>query len=232
MQCCAPIIEGKFDMPRLTPQPIRNPSSTNFRIALFVAAGFALSGCASLSQKQCRSGDWEGIGFRDGTNGYTEFRVTDHQDACGKYNIVVDIKKYEFGRQRGLELYCTIAGGLRAGRNGDSYAGVCAPDTEGAFLRAFQLGLEINRVESRLNTLRSERSSIYYRLHELDEARRAPEKDGRNDDSHRDDHRDDNRRRDDHERDGLVNRLRDIERQEWDLESDYRQLEFEARRLR
>jgi len=200
------------------------------RSAIIAGGALALANCASLSEKQCRSQDWQNIGYRDGSNGHSDFRMSDHQEACAKYDIAPDSNAYDTGRQRGLERYCTITGGLRAGRNGGVYAGVCPAKTEAAFLHAYQLGLEINRAEERLNAIRSERNAVRYRLREIDESR----KDERRDRPDRD--HDNSRSRDNdryaRERDALIFRLRELEREEWLIGDDYRHLEWEARRLR
>ncbi|HYM34795.1 MAG TPA: DUF2799 domain-containing protein [Steroidobacteraceae bacterium] len=203
--------------------------STSFRIFIVVAT-LLLGACASLSEKQCRGQDWNGIGYRDGLNGRSEFRVNDHQKACAKYGIDIDLKTYEAGRQRGLDRYCTIDNGLRNGRDGNSYEGVCPPEAEPAFLRAYRLGLEINRVDSRLTALRNERSSIFNRLREMSE-----EKHDDADDDHRDEedrkHERERAKERAHERETLNYRLIEIEREELRLEQDYRDLEIEARQL-
>lgn len=113
-------------------------------IALGLTAGAVLLGsCATLSQADCRQGDWRGIGYVDGTSGYPVSRVDEHADACKEYGIAPNRTAYIQGRAEGLRQYCTPEGGWRAGRNGSEYAGVCQGSSQDAFLYAYNLGTEI-----------------------------------------------------------------------------------------
>lgn len=102
-----------------------------------------LSGCAtpSLSKNQCLAGDWRGIGFDDGRQGFTEARITKHAEACEELGIAPGATDYRAGWNEGVRVFCTPSQGMRSGRQGDLYHGLCPPDLEPAFLNGYDAGL-------------------------------------------------------------------------------------------
>ena len=105
-----------------------------------LAAILSVSGCATLSEEDCVEGDWYGIGYRDGTNGYSLDRIDSHNEACAEFGQRVNRVDYMEGRDEGLLEYCTPESGRRVGEQGQSYAGVCPAEMEGEFLRNYDLG--------------------------------------------------------------------------------------------
>lgn len=113
----------------------------------------SLAGCASLSERECRAGDWRGIGLRDGQQGYPVSRLDVHREACAPFGVAPDAAAYAQGRDEGIVRYCTAASGFAAGRVGEGYERTCSGDAEDAFLDAYRRGLEIYRVEQDLEQL-------------------------------------------------------------------------------
>ncbi len=101
-----------------------------------------LPACASLSKEECLRNDWDAIGFRDGSQGYTFDRIHSHEEACRDYNIVPSVARYQNGRERGLFVYCTEEVGFREGEQGKSYQNVCTPQQEVAFMHGYMNGLD------------------------------------------------------------------------------------------
>lgn len=112
--------------------------------------------CATLSKKECLGGEWRKIGFQDGSRGYGEDRWDDNIKACSKYGVRFDKKDYLKGRASGLMSYCTSQNGLREGRSGNHYRGVCPDDLEPAFLKSYNLGLKIHRLDQKIQSLESD----------------------------------------------------------------------------
>lgn len=174
----------------------------------FIAAlllAISLGGCASLSEKECLTADWESIGYRDGSRGYDAGRVASHGEACSEYSISPDRKEYEAGRLRGLELFCTGRNGVQVGRQGSTYSGVCPAALEPDFLQGYDLGRQLNEFDQHLSELHNR----------IEETQREL------------------RRKDppltDYERDQLLYRLRDLEREFGHTESAASRLERRAR---
>jgi hypothetical protein len=129
-----------------------------------------IAGCATLSESECRVGDWRQLGYVDGLKGYGLPRLADHGKACARYGIVPDATAWQLGYFEGQVRYCTPRSGYEQGRDGNSYANVCPPMADDDFRPAWEDG---RRVAALLSTLAEDdrRSAVY-----LDAARegRAP----------------------------------------------------------
>lgn len=107
-------------------------------------AGALLAGCASLSEKECRGGDWSAIGQADAAAGLPLAELSRHRQACVEHGVTPDAARYREGHAKGLEAYCTPAGGYVAGRRGEGYREVCAGAAEETFLEAFRRGRDVS----------------------------------------------------------------------------------------
>ncbi len=128
----------------------------NIRHLPGIALAIALAGCATLSETDCRHGDWYGIGASDGRNGYTPDRLIHHDKACAKHGFGVDAQAYHAGHAEGLRQFCIPPRAFTLGRDGATYYHQCPPETEGAFLPAYHLGLDTHAIEQELAKLESE----------------------------------------------------------------------------
>lgn len=99
-----------------------------------------LSGCATLSEGDCATGDWREIGRNDGLHGLQRSQLAKHQEACAEYGVRPDVRAYDAGRRSGLRAYCTPDKGFLEGREGRTYRGVCTPPDERGFLDAYREG--------------------------------------------------------------------------------------------
>ncbi len=139
-----------------------------------------LGGCASLSESECKEGDWRSIGFRDGRSGQPVVRIQDHVKACKKHGIHPDPALYTEGRQSGLRLYCTPKSGFHSGLYGRTYYNVCPPSVSRGFLAGRDLGEQLRRAESSFNSARSrieqlkrDRARIREKIADLRQKRRS-----------------------------------------------------------
>lgn len=143
---------------------------------LLIAIGFtlALTGCATLTKEECLGGNWEEIGFRDGTNGKTSAFLQNHAKACEKVGVRPVQSLWEKGRKRGLPAYCVPQRAYSEGRSGRSLNAVCPAAQMPALRAANAKGLEYRAFSNEISELR-------YRLDEIgtllvaeqDAARRA-----------------------------------------------------------
>ena len=108
--------------------------------AFVLAVAGSLAGCASLTANDCSQTDWYAAGLEDGRAGRTARAVSDRTAGCATGVEQDDARRYAAGRAVGLEDYCTLAGGIRAGREGHDYADVCSDETEEEFLTGYYLG--------------------------------------------------------------------------------------------
>lgn len=120
-----------------------------------------LAGCASLSEDQCRAGNWGAIGERDGQAGRSASYFSRHVEACAEFGIRPDRAQWEAGRQRGLVLYCTPRNAYEIGREGDRLNDVC-PAPQAAVLAAanrrgrtyYSITQEMEAVDDRIDDVR------------------------------------------------------------------------------
>lgn len=130
-------------------------------------AGLVLVACASLSEDQCRGGDWQGIGYTDGTKGATPSRLADHQKACAEYGISPNIGAWEAGRQAGLRVYCTPENAYSVGREGNSLSTECTPAELSLMRQPHHVGKQYYELNREKRRLESERSDIESQLSSL-----------------------------------------------------------------
>lgn len=144
------------------------------RLATALAFAAVLGGCASMSEDACRVADWGRIGYQDGAKGYSDERLSEHAEACGKIGIRPDTRQWRAGWDNGVLTYCTPQVGWREGSAGRGYNGVCRGRGEAAFLSAYQPASEIHRLNSRIEQNHSELRRLQGQLSSApnDEARR------------------------------------------------------------
>lgn len=142
-------------------------------IAAATASVLALGSCATMTEDQCLAGDWGQQGYADGRSGQPVSRLEAHTEACAKYGVVPNAQSYYSAREDGLRDYCTPARGFQVGREGSSYADVCPPQLEAAFLPAYRDGQVVYAVEQALSSARSSVSSLGSRAEDLDDKIRA-----------------------------------------------------------
>lgn len=137
--------------------------------------GLLAGSCASLSEDQCLAGDWAGIGYSDGSNGYGSGRFGDHVKACEKHGVMPDQATWMTGRARGLTVYCQPGRGFQVGRSGGSYGGVCPASLEGPFLGGYSDGRLVWDAQQRYDRAQSEINDAERRADEIETKMRAAE---------------------------------------------------------
>jgi hypothetical protein len=132
-------------------------------IALIVCPLAALcTSCATLNENQCRTADWQQIGYSDGVKGHDSSRLADHGKSCAEYGITADAARWREGYAQGLGQYCTATNGYTQGRDGARYDDVCPPELDRAFRPAYEDGRRVaslrdtaNNLDRRLRDIRS-----------------------------------------------------------------------------
>ena len=129
------------------------PIPTHSRWLAPAIAIAVLSSCASLSESQCIAGDWQTVGFRDGSAGNPQSMLLQHQDACVKHGVIPQRESYLDGWTQGVRNYCTPENGFAIGDRGSSYANVCPDDLEPSFYAALLDGRRLFNARSEINDL-------------------------------------------------------------------------------
>lgn len=145
------------------------------RIWLGIASGALglLAACASLTQAECRAGNWYEIGLEDGANGRLPSYIEAHAKSCADLGIRPDPKPWEQGRQAGLKQYCTPQTAYSVGRSGRSLSPVCPDANVAALQRANARGREYDRLTARIVDLEDEIRDITSELRSLDDTQGA-----------------------------------------------------------
>lgn len=119
-----------------------------------------LAACASLSEDTCRAGDWEQIGFEDGTRGAGPDEILRHARACNDYSIAPNKTLWDKGRTQGLKLYCTPRVAYEEGADGDRLRPVCPLEDRPPLLHQnerglawYRLGRDIDQAENRISRI-------------------------------------------------------------------------------
>lgn len=116
-----------------------------------------IGGCATLTESECKSANWEMIGFEDGSNGKLPSYIENHRSACAKYNITPNLDGYLRGHSNGVKKFCTEYNGFEQGKAGLDYNDVCPPELSDDFLRGYYVGEKFHAV---LSAIRDSESSI------------------------------------------------------------------------
>ncbi len=140
----------------------------------------AASGCASMSEQECRAGDWEAIGRADGEHGERGDAIERHQKACARHEVAVSEEAWRAGYAKGLEVFCSPKGGYLAARSGQLHHDVCFGfEQEPKFLEAYGHGKEVHVLLSEIRQIRGAKRDFdmaalsgNYSDYELDDMRR------------------------------------------------------------
>jgi hypothetical protein len=118
---------------------------------LVLFAVLVLGGCArSLTESQCVAGDWETVGYRDGSRGLAASHLLEHQNACVRHGIVPVRSDYLYGWEQGIARFCTPENGFARGERGTAYPQVCPHDLEPAFQGAYREGRSLYHARAEL----------------------------------------------------------------------------------
>lgn len=126
---------------------------------LLIALTLFLSGCAALTESECRVGDWYGLGLRDGQQGRTS-QIAAYYEACRDLGVKPLLADYNRGRNQGLLAYCTPENGYRVGLAGDSDNAVCPAALQPAFQRAHERGRQRYLIVSEISSLEYEQDRL------------------------------------------------------------------------
>lgn len=137
------------------------------RYTLLSAPFLVLAACASLSEDQCRDGNWYAIGQKDGAEGRTDDFILQHAKACNDYGIRPNKTEWLRGRKAGLPLYCTPDTAFREGRRGKILSPVCPAEDFAELRRANENGLRLNRIEQEISEIEGDIRDINLALARL-----------------------------------------------------------------
>jgi len=118
-----------------------------------LAALLQCIGCATVSEPQCVAGDWQTLGYRDGSQGLDPARLLAHQEACGEHGVEPDRDAYIEGWHEGVASFCSPENGFELGIAGAAYRNVCPVQLSGEFHTAYYAGRQLFMAESEIAEL-------------------------------------------------------------------------------
>jgi hypothetical protein len=135
---------------------------------LILAALAVLTGCSSMSEKECLSTDWRTVGYEDGVNGFSGDRIGRYRNACSEHGVTPNLAEYQSGREQGLVEFCKPVNGFRVGARGGGYSGVCPADLDPQFVDAYQSGRQLYTLRSRVGSAQGEIYSMHAEMEQID----------------------------------------------------------------
>ncbi len=127
---------------------------------LLLAPLFLLGACEPISEDQCRSGDWAGLGLRDGKAGRLASTIDEYGQICGALGITPARESYLAARTEGLKTYCTPQTAYNLGRNGRNMTPVCPSEAVTSMLPAFRHGETYHEIAQIIDELKEEISDL------------------------------------------------------------------------
>lgn len=115
-------------------------------LACLIASAL-ISGCATLSEDECLTADWESIGYEDGAAGKPAARIADHRKACAEHGVTPNMAAYRHGRELGLREFCRPDRAYQLGRSGRPYSAACPAEVVDRFAAAYDAGREVYDLE-------------------------------------------------------------------------------------
>jgi hypothetical protein len=137
---------------------------------ILLAGTAALGGCASLSESQCLAGDWQTVGYRDGSSGQSHSALLKHQNACVKHGVTPDREAYLAGWDQGIIQYCQPRNGFALGERGVAFPTLCPDAVVDPFEAAYHDGRRLYLARAEIRRLEREIDAREHRLEHLDDA--------------------------------------------------------------
>ena len=111
--------------------------------------------------------DWYTVGYSDGSRGFDQSRLLQHDDACVAHGVVPDRAQYSQGWHDGIDHYCTPESGFDLGQSGGTYRRICPANVEDAFHAAYANGHTLYVAESEVAALENAIDQRTARVDEL-----------------------------------------------------------------
>lgn len=139
------------------------------QVIMFVGLGLVLASCASLQPEECKTANWEQLGYADAMKG-SDSLLTSYGQDCGKVGITPNKWLYLQGYGRGEKAFCTYDNGKAVGRRGPFHGKMCdKPGLEEPFNKGYREGLIFYDQQQRI---RRQNDEIYKSIKEQQERKK------------------------------------------------------------
>ena len=127
-----------------------------------VIALSSLNACSIMSQNECQTANWSGLGYIDGSQGTSSSQFAERSNVCAKYGVRSNFAEYETGYKQGLATYCTESHGFFVGSNGNTYQGICPQNRAPLFLKGYYHGQHIFKLNSEISQIQTDLQNEQY----------------------------------------------------------------------
>ncbi|MGB3069531.1 MAG: DUF2799 domain-containing protein [Ottowia sp.] len=145
-------------------------ASTCFRggVALLALGAALLSGCATMSEEQCRGANWAALGQSDARDGDMPEFGADRVKSCAEKGVPGNLAEWRRGWEIGRREVCTPGNAVSwAQRSSDYTAGFCPPDLEPVFLSVYRPARDRYQYEKRIRDLQTQIDDRSRRLEDV-----------------------------------------------------------------
>ena len=113
------------------------------QVMMLGVATIGLTSCMPhLTQEQCKTMNWNQMGFGDGSQGKVQRSLQRDIQDCAKFKVVVDQAGYQRGWKAGVREFCSNTGtAYDMGANGKNYNHICPSDLAAKFESNWKRGL-------------------------------------------------------------------------------------------
>lgn len=138
-------------------------------IALLLLGAALISGCATMSEEQCRGANWAALGQSDARDGDMPQFGADRVKSCAEKGVAGNLAEWQRGWEMGRREVCVPGNAVSwAQRSSDYTPGFCPPDMEPLFMSVYTPARERYRFEKRIRDLQSQIDERSRRLDDLD----------------------------------------------------------------
>ncbi|MBH1963864.1 MAG: DUF2799 domain-containing protein [Comamonadaceae bacterium] len=133
-----------------------------------VLGALLLSGCASMSEEQCRGANWAALGHSDARDGDMPDFGAQRVQSCAEKGVRGNLSEWQRGWEQGRREVCVPGNADSWARRDSEYKpGFCPPDMEPLFLSIYTPARERYRFEKRIRDLQQQIDERSRRLEEV-----------------------------------------------------------------
>ncbi len=136
--------------------------------ALFTLVAMALSGCATMSEEQCKGANWAALGQSDARDGDMPQFGADRVKSCAEKGVRGNLAEWQRGWEMGRREVCTPGNAMAWAQRSSEYTpGFCPPDLEPVFMSVYAPARERYRFEKRIRDLQTQIDDRSRRLEDI-----------------------------------------------------------------
>ena len=136
--------------------------------AILALGAVLLSGCATMSEEQCRGANWAALGQSDAHDGDMPDFGAKRVQSCAEKGVRGNLAEWQRGWEIGRREVCTPGNAVSWAQRGSDYTpGFCPPDMEGVFMSVYRPARERYQYEKRIRDLQTQIDDRSRRLEDI-----------------------------------------------------------------